>query len=80
MAVLATPPEATKPQVIARITTSRMIAIHSGIPGTAIMIIETINYDVLIAGSMFSLIPVFIVFIAFQRYFVDGMTVGAVKG
>ena len=38
------------------------------------------NYDVLIAGSMFSLIPVFIVFIAFQRYFVDGMTVGAVKG
>lgn len=38
------------------------------------------NYDVLIAGSMFSLIPVFIVFIAFQKYFVDGMTAGAVKG
>ncbi|MBQ1802369.1 carbohydrate ABC transporter permease [Lachnobacterium bovis] len=38
------------------------------------------NYDVLIAGSMFSLIPVFIVFILFQKYFVEGMTAGAVKG
>jgi len=38
------------------------------------------NYDVLIAGSMFSIIPVLIVFLAFQRYFIDGMTAGAVKG
>lgn len=38
------------------------------------------NYDVLIAGSMFSLIPVFIIFIIFQKYFVEGMTAGAVKG
>ena len=38
------------------------------------------NYDVLIAGSMFSIIPVMIVFLAFQRYFIDGMTAGAVKG
>ena len=38
------------------------------------------NYDVLIAGSMFSIIPVLIVFLCFQRYFIDGMTAGAVKG
>lgn len=38
------------------------------------------NYDVLIAGSMFGIIPVFIVFLCFQRYFIDGMTAGAVKG
>lgn len=38
------------------------------------------NYDVLIAGSMFSLIPVLTVFLCFQRYFIDGMTAGAVKG
>lgn len=38
------------------------------------------NYDVLIAGSMFSIIPVMIVFLAFQRYFIDGMVAGAVKG
>lgn len=38
------------------------------------------NYDVLIAGSMFAILPVFIVFLCFQRYFIEGMTVGAVKG
>ena len=38
------------------------------------------NYDVLIAGSMFGIIPVLIVFLCFQRYFIEGMTAGAVKG
>ena len=38
------------------------------------------NYDLLIVGSFFSVIPLFILFIAFQRYFLDGMTAGAVKG
>jgi len=38
------------------------------------------NYDVLIAGSMFSIVPVLIVFLCFQSYFIEGMTTGAVKG
>lgn len=38
------------------------------------------NYDVLIAGSMFSILPVMIVFLCFQKYFIEGMTTGAVKG
>lgn len=38
------------------------------------------NYDVLIAGSMFGIIPVFAVFLCFQSYFIDGMTAGAIKG
>ncbi len=38
------------------------------------------NYDVLIAGSMFGILPVFIVFLCFQKYFIEGMTAGAVKG
>ncbi len=38
------------------------------------------NYDLLIAGSCFAILPIFIVFLCFQRYFIDGMTVGAVKG
>lgn len=38
------------------------------------------NYDVLIAGSMFGIIPIFIVFLCFQSYFIEGMTAGAVKG
>ena len=38
------------------------------------------NYDVLIAGSMFGIIPIFIIFLCFQKYFIEGMTTGAVKG
>lgn len=38
------------------------------------------NYDLLIVGSFFSIIPILILFIAFQKYFIDGMTAGAVKG
>ena len=38
------------------------------------------NYDVLIAGSMVGIIPVFVVLLCFQKYFIEGMTTGAVKG
>ena len=38
------------------------------------------NYSLLIVGSLFSIIPIFILFIAFQKYFIEGMTAGAVKG
>ncbi len=38
------------------------------------------NYDVLIAGSMFAILPIFVLFLCFQSYFIDGMTAGAVKG
>ena len=38
------------------------------------------NYDLLIVGSFFSVIPVLIIFLCFKKYFVDGMTAGAVKG
>ncbi|WP_226037214.1 carbohydrate ABC transporter permease [Aquibacillus saliphilus] len=38
------------------------------------------NYDVLIAGSVMTIIPVIILFIFFQRFFVAGLTVGGVKG
>jgi arabinosaccharide transport system permease protein len=38
------------------------------------------DYDLLIAGSVFSVIPVFVLFVMFQKYFIGGMTAGAVKG
>ena len=38
------------------------------------------NYELLIVGSFFSMIPIFILFILFQRFFIEGMTAGAVKG
>jgi arabinosaccharide transport system permease protein len=38
------------------------------------------NYSLLIVGSVFSVIPIFILFVAFQKYFIEGMMAGAVKG
>ena len=38
------------------------------------------NYDLLIAGSMFGTIPILVIYLIFQRYLIEGMTSGAVKG
>lgn len=38
------------------------------------------NYDILIAGACFSIIPLLILFSFTQKYFIDGMTMGSVKG
>lgn len=38
------------------------------------------DYDLLIIGSVFAVLPIFILFLIFQKYFVEGMTAGAVKG
>ena len=38
------------------------------------------NYNLLFVGSFIMILPIFILFLCFQKYFVDGMTAGAVKG
>ncbi|MDP4113795.1 MAG: arabinose ABC transporter permease AraQ, partial [Bacillota bacterium] len=38
------------------------------------------NYDMLISGSVFAILPVIIIFLFFQKYFISGLTVGGVKG
>lgn len=38
------------------------------------------NYDILIAGSCFAIVPILILFVCFQSYFIEGMTAGGVKG
>ena len=38
------------------------------------------NYNVLIAGSMFGILPILAIYLIFNRYLVEGMTSGAVKG
>ena len=37
------------------------------------------NYSLLVVGAFFSIIPIFILFVCFQQYFIEGMTAGAVK-
>lgn len=38
------------------------------------------NYDLLIAGSMFGIIPILVIYLIFQKSLIDGMVSGAVKG
>jgi len=38
------------------------------------------NYDVLLAGSVMSIIPVIVIFLLNQKAFIAGLTVGSVKG
>jgi multiple sugar transport system permease protein len=41
---------------------------------------HTIDYGPLMAGASISAIPVIIIFLVFQRYFLQGLTIGALKG
>ncbi|MFN0224785.1 MULTISPECIES: carbohydrate ABC transporter permease [Paenibacillus] len=38
------------------------------------------NYEALIAGSVLAILPILILFLFFQRFFIAGLTVGGVKG
>jgi arabinosaccharide transport system permease protein len=38
------------------------------------------NYDLLIIGALAATLPIIIIFIFFQRYFIAGLTSGGVKG
>jgi arabinosaccharide transport system permease protein len=38
------------------------------------------NYTMLISGSILSVVPIIVLFVFFQRYFISGLTVGGIKG
>ncbi|RCW47598.1 carbohydrate ABC transporter permease [Paenibacillus prosopidis] len=38
------------------------------------------NFDMLISGAVLAIVPILIVFLFFQKYFIEGMTAGGVKG
>ncbi|WP_040951927.1 carbohydrate ABC transporter permease [Gorillibacterium massiliense] len=38
------------------------------------------NYEALIAGAVLAILPILVVFLFFQRFFMEGLTVGGVKG
>lgn len=38
------------------------------------------NYGIAMAGAMFATLPVLIIFLYFQKYFTEGITLGALKG
>ncbi|WP_053374217.1 carbohydrate ABC transporter permease [Paenibacillus sp. FJAT-27812] len=38
------------------------------------------NFDMLISGAVMAIVPILLVFLFFQKYFIEGMTAGGVKG
>lgn len=38
------------------------------------------NYEVLLTGAVLSIVPILLLFLLFQRFFIEGLTVGGVKG
>lgn len=38
------------------------------------------NYEVLLAGAILTILPILLLFLFFQRFFIEGLTVGGVKG
>jgi len=38
------------------------------------------NYDIVFSGSMMSIIPIIILFLLNQKSFINGMTIGGIKG
>lgn len=50
------------------------------IPALTSVVVAGTIFRLLIVGSVFSVIPIFLLFVAFQKYFVEGMMAGAVKG
>lgn len=38
------------------------------------------NYEALISGAVLAILPILVLFLFFQRYFMEGLTVGGVKG
>jgi multiple sugar transport system permease protein len=39
-----------------------------------------LNYGYLVAGSVIAMVPCVVLYLALQRYYVHGLTSGAVKG
>ena len=38
------------------------------------------NYDLMIMGSCFAIVPLLVLYLFAQRFIIEGMTAGAVKG
>ncbi|BBH22819.1 putative sugar transport protein (permease) [Paenibacillus baekrokdamisoli] len=48
--------------------------------GLASMQLQNTDYGLILAGSVWTMVPIIVLFLSFQRFFVRGITIGAVKG
>lgn len=66
------------PLIITSSTNMRTLPI--GIVGAAVLPGELVDIGVSMAGATLVALPMFIVFICFQKYFIKGITIGSIKG
>jgi multiple sugar transport system permease protein len=60
---------------------TRSIEMRTLPPGLAVLQLESYtDYGLQMAGSLFTAVPTVVLFVALQRYFLKGITVGALKG
>lgn len=60
---------------------TRSIEMRTLPPGLAVLQLESYtDYGLQMAGSLFTAIPTILLFLALQRYFLRGITIGAIKG
>ncbi len=60
---------------------TRSIEMRTLPPGLAVLQLESYtDYGLQMAGSLFTAIPTIVLFLALQRYFLQGITIGALKG
>ena len=57
---------------------SRIQTLNIGL--TSLLEFRTTEYGLLMAGAVIAAVPMFIIFFCFQKYFISGITIGAVKG
>jgi ABC-type glycerol-3-phosphate transport system permease component len=41
---------------------------------------EFVQWNLVMAGSLFLIVPILAVYLLFQRYYIQGLTLGAVRG
>jgi multiple sugar transport system permease protein len=63
------------PLIVTQSTDMRVLTV-----GLTLVRFGPFDYGSLMAGSVIAAAPMFIVFLLFQRYFLQGLTIGAVKG
>lgn len=61
-------------------TTDKMRTLPVAIAGISAMPNELINIGIAMAGATLVALPIYVIFFFFQKYFVEGITLGGVKG
>ena len=66
-------------QIVEATWNIEVLAVPSIPVGNAVRVYGN-NYDLMIMGSCFAIVPLLVLYLFAQRFIIEGMTAGAVKG